>query len=191
MSFHISVGIFSCDRDVVTRLTTIHRLLAPLERQIVMNLLWLESAIATQAMSAWVIRETKCEKYTHVHKSSFRVTCWWRNDRLYNDTLETLGNLHILPKSPVKLALNATFKSSFRQAITGGLVFFPLYMKISPKLPNYSKEELVVVLELLQKRKIKNKLLIWRLLIVLHWKNGRWAYILVFNSLDFLPNLRR
>lgn len=66
-----------------------------------MNLLWLESAIATQAMSAWVIRESKCEK-------------------LYNDALETLGNLHILPKSPVKLALNATFKSSFRQAITGG-----------------------------------------------------------------------
>ncbi|KAF8813494.1 transcription factor Tfb2 [Phlegmacium glaucopus] len=80
---------------------SIFRLLAPLERQIIMNLLWLESAIATQAMSAWVIRETKCEK-------------------LYNDALQTLGNLHILPKSPVKLALNATFKSSFRQAITGG-----------------------------------------------------------------------
>jgi hypothetical protein len=36
-----------------------------------MNLLWLESAIATQAMSAWVIRESKCEKYTHVHGSGF------------------------------------------------------------------------------------------------------------------------
>ena len=46
-----------------------YRLLAPLERQIIMNLLWLESAIATQAMSAWVIRESKCEKYTHVHVS--------------------------------------------------------------------------------------------------------------------------
>ena len=71
MSFHLPVGISLCDRDVVTRLTTIHRLLAPLERQITMNLLWLESAIATQAMSAWVIRETKCEKYTDVHESSF------------------------------------------------------------------------------------------------------------------------
>lgn len=80
---------------------SIFRLLAPLERQITMNLLWLESAIATQAMSAWVIRESNCEK-------------------LYNDALETLGNLHILPKSSVKLALNATFKTSFRQAMTGG-----------------------------------------------------------------------
>ena len=77
-----------------------------------MNLLWLESAIATQAMSAWVIRESKS------------------NDRLYNDALETLGNLHILPKSPIKLALNATFKSSFRQAITGGyVVFLSCWMK--------------------------------------------------------------
>lgn len=64
MPFYISVEFLLGDRDVVTRL--IHdtsRLLAPLERQIIMNLLWLESAIATQAMSAWVIRESKCEKY--------------------------------------------------------------------------------------------------------------------------------
>jgi hypothetical protein len=50
-----------------------------------MNLLWLESAIATQAMSAWVIRESKCEKYTDVHESTFSgnvligfITMLWR-----------------------------------------------------------------------------------------------------------------
>lgn len=37
----------------------IYRLLAPLERQIVMNLLWLESAIPASTMSAWVVREGK------------------------------------------------------------------------------------------------------------------------------------
>jgi transcription initiation factor TFIIH subunit 4 len=38
---------------------SIFRLLASLERQIIMNLLWLESSIAVAAMSAWVIRENK------------------------------------------------------------------------------------------------------------------------------------
>ncbi|KDR78688.1 hypothetical protein GALMADRAFT_244190 [Galerina marginata CBS 339.88] len=78
---------------------SIFRLLAPLERQIIMNLLWLESAIAASTMAAWVIREGK---------------------KLYDDALATLSRLNILPSSAVKLALNATFKSGFRQAITGG-----------------------------------------------------------------------
>ena len=33
------------------------RLLAPIERQLIMNLLWLESAIPVSTMAAWVIRE--------------------------------------------------------------------------------------------------------------------------------------
>lgn len=43
-------------------------------------------------------------------------------NRLYDEALATLGRLHILPNSAVKLALNSTFKSGFRQAITGGWV---------------------------------------------------------------------
>ena len=40
--------------------------------------------------------------------------------RLYDEALATLFHLHILANSAVKLTLNATFKTSFRQAITGG-----------------------------------------------------------------------
>ncbi|PPQ95459.1 hypothetical protein CVT26_008478 [Gymnopilus dilepis] len=64
-----------------------------------MNLLWLESAIAASTMGAWVIREGK---------------------KLYDEALSTLARLNILPNSAVKLALNSTFKTAFRQAITGG-----------------------------------------------------------------------
>ncbi|KAJ8692321.1 RNA polymerase II transcription factor B 52 kDa subunit [Pleurotus ostreatus] len=77
----------------------IFRLLAPLERQLVMNLLWLESAIPVATMAAWVARDGK---------------------KLYDAAVVNLGNLHILPSSTVKLALNSTFKTSFRHAITGG-----------------------------------------------------------------------
>ncbi|KAF6759831.1 transcription factor Tfb2-domain-containing protein [Ephemerocybe angulata] len=50
-------------------------------------------------MSAWVVREAR---------------------PLYDNALATLARLHILPQSTVKLALNPTFKTSFRQALTGG-----------------------------------------------------------------------
>ncbi|KAJ7220293.1 transcription factor Tfb2 [Mycena pura] len=78
---------------------SIFRLLAPLQQQIVMNLLWLESAIASSTMAAWVVRDAK---------------------RNYDTALLSLFRLHILPTSPVKLALNPTFKSSMRQSLTGG-----------------------------------------------------------------------
>jgi transcription initiation factor TFIIH subunit 4 len=64
-----------------------------------MNLLWLESSIAVATMAAWVIRDYK---------------------KLYDSALGILSGLHILPKSAVKLGLNSTFKTSLRQAITGG-----------------------------------------------------------------------
>ncbi|KAL0945453.1 hypothetical protein HGRIS_000943 [Hohenbuehelia grisea] len=64
-----------------------------------MNLLWLESAIPVSTIAAWIIRDGK---------------------KLYDTALENLGNLHIVPSSAQKLALNTTFKNSFRQAITGG-----------------------------------------------------------------------
>ncbi|EJF64723.1 transcription factor Tfb2 [Dichomitus squalens LYAD-421 SS1] len=86
---------------------SIFRLLQPLERQIVMNLLWLETPIPGATMAAWVTREGK---------------------RPYQEALSTLQSLHILPQQstrpgppqPVKHNLNPTFKASLRQAITGG-----------------------------------------------------------------------
>lgn len=64
-----------------------------------MNLLWLESAVPVSTMNAWVVRD---------------------HQRVYEDALETLGKLHIVPSSTVKLAVHPTFKSSLRQALTGG-----------------------------------------------------------------------
>lgn len=46
--------------------------------------------------------------------------------RAYEHALSTLSHLHILPQSAVKLALNPTFKTSLRHAITGGYVLSPL-----------------------------------------------------------------
>ena len=37
----------------------LYRLLGPLERQIVTNLLWLESPVHPPTMAAWVVREGK------------------------------------------------------------------------------------------------------------------------------------
>ncbi|KAK7466318.1 RNA polymerase II transcription factor B 52 kDa subunit [Stygiomarasmius scandens] len=78
---------------------SVFRLLTAVERQIVMNILWLESAIPLSTMAAWVTVEGK---------------------KLYERSLETLSKLHILSQYPSKLLLNSTFKSSLRHAITGG-----------------------------------------------------------------------
>ncbi|KAI5122551.1 hypothetical protein M0805_005278 [Coniferiporia weirii] len=78
---------------------SVFRLLAPLERQIVMNLLWLESSIPSQTMSSWVNRQGK---------------------KLYESALSTLNRLHIIGNPSQKLNLNTTYKTSLRQAITGG-----------------------------------------------------------------------
>ncbi|KAH8118107.1 transcription factor Tfb2 [Phellopilus nigrolimitatus] len=78
---------------------SVFRLLAPLERQIVMNLLWLESTIPAPTMVSWVNRQGK---------------------KLYENALSILSRLHIIGNPSQKLSLNPTFKTSFRQAITGG-----------------------------------------------------------------------
>ncbi|KAG1845318.1 transcription factor Tfb2-domain-containing protein [Suillus subalutaceus] len=78
---------------------SIFRLLGPIERQLIMNLLWLESALSAATMSAWVLPEGK---------------------NAYDSALTVMTGLHIAQNSAVKLALNPTFKSSLRQAITGG-----------------------------------------------------------------------
>ncbi|KAI0359926.1 transcription factor Tfb2 [Trametes cingulata] len=78
---------------------SIFRLLRPLERQLVMSLLWLDLSIHPSTMAAWVTREGK---------------------KPYQDALSALARLHILPPSTTKHSLNPTFKSGLRQAITGG-----------------------------------------------------------------------
>ena len=81
-----------------------------------MNLLWLESSIAAVTMGTWVIHDHHECLFSVQARSPFSQ----RFDRLYNNALAILSRLHILPKSPVKLGLNSTFKTSLRQAITGG-----------------------------------------------------------------------
>ncbi|EIW83705.1 transcription factor Tfb2 [Coniophora puteana RWD-64-598 SS2] len=76
---------------------SIFRLLAPLSKQLVMNLLWLDSPVLAGTMAAWVVLDGK---------------------KLYDEALNTLMRLHILQSSGAKLALNPTFKASMRQAIT-------------------------------------------------------------------------
>jgi len=91
-------------------------LLAPLERRIVMNILWLESAIAASTMVAWI--QPDGQKW--LWPSHFLRLLRWKRCRLYEDSLTNLSRLHILPNSSLKLALNFTFKTSMRQALTGG-----------------------------------------------------------------------
>ena len=55
MSLYISVEIYLSIDSIC--LTHVRRLLRSLEKQIIMNLLWLESAINATTMAAWVIRE--------------------------------------------------------------------------------------------------------------------------------------
>ena len=67
MSFYFPVknSFLKCQ----TRAHTSLRLLGPLERQIVMNLLWLESAVPVSTMGAWVVREhQKWVKYPRRHR---------------------------------------------------------------------------------------------------------------------------
>ena len=58
MPFNISVDSYAIDSCKAT-LTPIYRLLDPISRQLIMNLLWLESAIPASTMQAWVTREGK------------------------------------------------------------------------------------------------------------------------------------
>jgi len=79
---------------------SIFRLLGAVERQLVMNLLWLDSPIQTSTMSSWVTKEGKAH---------------------FDDALASLARLHFLSNnSATKLGLSPTFKASMRHAITGG-----------------------------------------------------------------------
>ncbi|KAI0032545.1 transcription factor Tfb2 [Vararia minispora EC-137] len=78
---------------------SIFRLLDPLSRQLILNLLWLESPVPLSVMTAWVTTE---------------------GTRAFDDAVSILTKLHILPNPSVKLSLSPTFKASMRQAIIGG-----------------------------------------------------------------------
>ncbi|KAJ7590227.1 transcription factor Tfb2-domain-containing protein [Mycena floridula] len=78
---------------------SIFRLLPPLERQIIMNLVWLETSVSAATLTQWVVRDQR---------------------KTYDAALSTLSRLQILANSVIKLALNPIFKASFRQALTGG-----------------------------------------------------------------------
>lgn len=65
---HVCVSLGSCSTPVrskwswLTRVVIVAcglRLLGPLERQIVMNILWLDASIPASTMSSWVVREGK------------------------------------------------------------------------------------------------------------------------------------
>ncbi|EIN03954.1 transcription factor Tfb2 [Punctularia strigosozonata HHB-11173 SS5] len=83
---------------------SVFRLLRPLDQQLVMNLLWLESAVPAQTMQQWIVPGGN-------------------NRKLYHASLEILSRLHILSgNTQVRLQLNSTWKASLRAAITGGTV---------------------------------------------------------------------
>lgn len=84
-----------------------------------MNLLWLESAIPMNTMTAWVVPEgIKSVQPCFQVKGTQSLRSY--HFRLYDDALAEMIGLHIIQNSPAKLALNSTFKSSLRQAVTGG-----------------------------------------------------------------------
>ncbi|KAH9954343.1 transcription factor Tfb2 [Russula dissimulans] len=91
---------------------SIFRLLGAVERQLVMNLLWLESAIPTSTMSSWVTKEGKA---------------------IFDDALASLARLHVLSSnSATKLGLSPPFKTSMRHAITGGGTSFSFGVPAEP-----------------------------------------------------------
>ncbi|VDB84710.1 unnamed protein product [Peniophora sp. CBMAI 1063] len=81
----------------------VFRLLDPLSRQIVMNLLWLDSSMPITTMLSWITME---------------------GQEAFDEAMVLLSALRILDTKDgnpsEKLLLSATFKRSLRQALTGG-----------------------------------------------------------------------
>ncbi|KAG8833570.1 RNA polymerase II transcription factor B 52 kDa subunit [Serendipita sp. 399] len=75
------------------------RLLSPLERQIVMSLIWLEFAVETRSIGSWVTPDGRSP---------------------YEAALKSLASLHIVTGSKEQVALHASFKSGLRNGLTGG-----------------------------------------------------------------------
>ncbi|KAI0059239.1 transcription factor Tfb2 [Artomyces pyxidatus] len=102
---------------------SIFRLLGAVERQIVMNLLWLESSIPTSTMASWVTRDGKT---------------------FFDDAIATLTRLHIMPNPIAKLGLSPAFKTGMRHAVTGGgtSVSFGVPAELDEKRPAPTVEAL-------------------------------------------------
>ncbi|KAG8933275.1 RNA polymerase II transcription factor B 52 kDa subunit [Tulasnella sp. 417] len=81
---------------------SLFRLLNALERQIIMNYLWLEGPVSSNTMSVWITREGQAP---------------------YKSAMETLASLQVLPAAKPgsnMLQLSPSFKKNFRLALTGG-----------------------------------------------------------------------
>lgn len=74
------------------------RLMSPFERQLVMNLLWLEQPLETKQVTSWVTLEGRSA---------------------YEAALKTLALLHILPNSKENMSLHSSFKTGLRNGLTG------------------------------------------------------------------------
>lgn len=95
--------------------------------------------------------------------------------RIYDDALAEMIGLHIIQNSPAKLALNSTFKSSLRQAITGGCVQSCAIMTIEDRLKiGFSFSEVLPVASAHpQKRTIRGSPAVLTLLMLMPWRDGR------------------
>jgi hypothetical protein len=115
----ISLALLSTFVWIAAGLTLyMRRLLGAIERQLVMNLLWLETAVPTIMMSSWVAKDKrKCVSLIPPKNKNHILMIV---SRKYDASLQVLASLHIVPASTTRLSLNPTFKSAFRQAITGG-----------------------------------------------------------------------
>ncbi len=118
-------GMLECDVPHRTSSNASISLLGAVERQLVMNLLWLESSIPTATMSSWVTKDGK--KWGSYPLFPFGYMQIIRFVRNFDDALALLTRLHILSNNATtKLGLSPAFKSSMRQAITGGYIQTPL-----------------------------------------------------------------
>ncbi|KAG8758845.1 RNA polymerase II transcription factor B 52 kDa subunit [Serendipita sp. 396] len=74
------------------------RLLSPLERQLVMSLLWLELPIETRSIGSWVTPDGRSP---------------------YEAALKSLASLHIITGSKEQIGLHTSFKTGLRSGLTG------------------------------------------------------------------------
>jgi transcription initiation factor TFIIH subunit 4 len=108
------------DKSFWTHFDPSKSLLGAVERQLVMNLLWLESSIPISTMSSWVTKDGKTWALCH---SPIWFNVMILSLRHFDDALASLAQLHILSNnSATKLGLSPAFKASMRHAITGGYI---------------------------------------------------------------------
>jgi len=100
-----------------------------------MNILWLDSPIPASTMSSWVVREGKKSvfwiipcggPYAVRPGADLAIKC----PRQYDQALIELSRIDVLINSATELTLSATFKTSLRQAITGGYARAGMWLEL-------------------------------------------------------------